>query len=150
MSPYEKKGMENNVPPWLVSPSVEVKFSNVPGLYLRKYGIYGLHIRMPPYQPGWKVPLHNILIYGLHIRLPPYHLGSEVPLHTMYTYLRLTYSSASLSTRIKSTAAYYIYIFVDCWRALSLGILLLNNTSTVLITLWMVKDFSYYWKLLIG
>ena len=53
------------------------------------------------------VPLHSMLIYGLHIRLPPYHLGSEVPLHTMYTYLRLTYSSASLSTRIKSTATYY-------------------------------------------
>ena len=40
MSSYEKKGMENNVPPWLVSPSVEVKFSHVPGLYLRKYGMY--------------------------------------------------------------------------------------------------------------
>ena len=29
----------NSVPPWLVSPSEEVKFSNVPGLYLRKYDI---------------------------------------------------------------------------------------------------------------
>ena len=37
--PYEKKEMENSVPPWLVSPSEEVIKSNVPGLYLRKYGI---------------------------------------------------------------------------------------------------------------
>ena len=29
----------NNVPPWLVSPSEDVQFSNVPGLYLRKYGM---------------------------------------------------------------------------------------------------------------
>ena len=42
------------------------------------YMIYGLHIRLPPYQPGSKVPIHTILIYGLHIRLPPYQPGSKV------------------------------------------------------------------------
>ena len=26
------------------------------------------------------VPLHTILIYGLHIRLPPYQPGSKVPM----------------------------------------------------------------------
>ena len=31
--------MENSVPPWLVSASEEVIKSNVPGLYLRKYGM---------------------------------------------------------------------------------------------------------------
>ena len=34
----KKKEMENSVPPWLVSPSGDVKKSNVPGHYLRKYG----------------------------------------------------------------------------------------------------------------
>ena len=32
--------MENSVPPWLVSPSEEVIKPYVPGLYLRKYGMY--------------------------------------------------------------------------------------------------------------
>ena len=40
----------NSVPPWLVSPSEEVKISNVPGLYLRKYGIC---INFTPFSSCW-------------------------------------------------------------------------------------------------
>jgi hypothetical protein len=47
--------------------------------------MYGLHIRLPPYQPGSKVPLHTILIYGLHIHLPPYQPGSKV--HFPYNFM---------------------------------------------------------------
>ena len=38
--PIWKKGMENSVPSWIVSPSEEVIKYNVPGLFLRKYGNY--------------------------------------------------------------------------------------------------------------
>ena len=53
-SPIWKKGIGNSVPPWLVSPSEEVIKSNVFGLYLRKYGIWG----------GWlSIPVSNLILY---------------------------------------------------------------------------------------
>ena len=42
--------MENSVPPWLVFPSEEVIKTNVPGLNLRKYGMWSLEELHPPAQ----------------------------------------------------------------------------------------------------
>ena len=34
---------------------------------MRARTVYGLHIRLPPYQPGSKVPLHTMFIYDLSL-----------------------------------------------------------------------------------
>ena len=48
--------------------------------------------------------IHTILIYGLHIRLPPYQPGSEIPLHTAYLPICLP-----LSTQIKKKINSFYY-----------------------------------------